>query len=453
MDYERYDSLVKDRHAAYRDDLAELCALPSVSAHGRMLPETAEWVAERLQRAGLHTELLRDGDSAPALWAEIGEGPRTLLFYNHYDVQPPEPIDLWQSDPFTLTERSGHLYARGVADNKGDLLSRIHALEAWRDAVGDLPLRVRFLVEGEEEVGSVNLSGIVARHGERWRADGCIWEGSGRDEDDVPAIYCGAKGMLYLELRVKTLDRDLHSMLGGMVPNAAWRLVNAIATMRDADGTPLIEGLLDDVRPLNAAEQAAVAKLRFDAERQRVSWGAPYLLRGLDGEEALVELLSRPTINVAGFESGYTGPGAKTVIPAEASAKIDIRLVPDMTAEATSDLVMAHLKRHGFDDIEVIRHGGLDPSRTPVDDPVVRASELTWAELDEPEARVFPNMPGTGPASVVADGLDVPLVMTGGVSWSGDRIHSPNENIRAADYPVAVRYWGRYMNRFARSDA
>jgi acetylornithine deacetylase/succinyl-diaminopimelate desuccinylase-like protein len=440
---------VDNEHGSYIADVASLCALPSVSAQNRAIDETADWVSERLRQAGFQTELLTVGGSPPTVWAETGEGERTLLFYNHYDVQPPEPLDLWESDPFVLTERGGNLYARGVADNKADLLSRIHAIEAYRATIGDLPCRVRFLVEGEEEVGSPHLGMLIGEYADRWRANGCIWEGSGRDEDDEPAIYCGVKGMLYLELSVRTLDRDLHSMLGGVVPNAAWRLMAALATMRAPDGTILIDGLTDAVRSFTPAERDAIARLRFDAKVQQESWGARHLLRGLDGQAALHELIGMPTVNIAGIESGYTGPGAKTIIPAEASAKVDIRLVPDMTATDTFKLVRDHLQRHGFDDVRVEQHSGQDPARTPVDHPLTRTAEETWNALGEDQVKIYPNMPGTGPAAVVSLGLRVPLVMAGGVSWPGDRIHSPNESIRTHDYAGAVRYWGDFIGRFA----
>jgi len=262
-------------------------------------------------------------------------------------------------------------------------------------------------------------------------------------------ISCGARGMLYVELRVKTLERDLHSMLGGIVPNAAWRLVEALHCLRDPDGRVLVEGMLERVRPFTESERAAVGRLEFNAEEQAESWGAPYLLRDLDGQEALEELLNRPTANIAGIWGSYTNPGAKTVVPAEATAKMDFRLVPDMTADEAYDLVTRHLKKHGFGDVQVERLSGQNPGRTPVDDPIVRTAEEVWRGLGVDDARVLPNMEGTGPISITIDQLGIPTVGAAGVSWSGDRIHSPNESIRKVDYLGVVRYWGHFIARYA----
>jgi len=449
MNLREFDAYVERHAAPFIADVAEFCALPSVAAERRHLPETADWTCQRLEKAGFRTQKFAVGDSPSAIWAEMGEGPRTLLFYNHYDVQPAEPLDLWESDPFVLTEREGCLYARGVADDKADLLSRLHAVEAWRATQGKLPLRVRWLIEGEEEVGSVHLAEIVARHGQLWKADGCVWEGSGRDEEERPLIYCGVRGMLYIELHVRTLERDLHSMLGGVVPNALWRLIGALSCLRGPEGRVAVEGMRERVRPFNEAEREALSRLPFDAEKRAASWGAPRLVRGLDGQEALEELLNQPTANIAGLWGGYSGPGAKTVIPATAHAKMDFRLVPDLTADEAFRLIAEHLRRHGFDDVEVVRLSGLDPARTPVDHPVVAMAAHAWEDLGAAQPARYPTMPATGPACIVINQLGVPTVMTGGVSWPGDRIHSPNENIREADYYTAVRYWGRYMARFA----
>jgi len=449
MNRHAYDARIERDFRSFLAEVAELCALPSVSAKDERLPETAAWVRARLERAGFRAQEFSVAGSPPAIWAEAGEGPRTLLFYNHYDVQPAEPLDLWESDPFTLTERDGRLYARGVADNKADLLSRIHAVETWRATQGPLPLRVRWLVEGEEEVGSIHLGELADRHGDRWKADGCAWEGSGHDDRDRPLIYCGAKGMVYLQLRVKTLDRDLHSMYGGIVPNAAWRLVQALATLRDADGRLTVDGLREHVRPFTDQERAAVAKLSFDARKEAATLGAPYLLRGLDRQAALEELLNAPTANIAGLWSGYTGPGSKTIVPAEAQAKMDFRLVPDLTAAGAHRLIVEHLRRRGFDDVEVTRLSGQDPARTPVDHPIVVAAAAAWRDLGAQEPAIYPTMAATGPIGVTITKLGVPTVMTGGVLRPDDRIHSPNENIRPGDYATALRYWGCYLERFA----
>ncbi len=457
MDRQTFDSAVNDEARAFDagnvgrfvGELAELCSLASVSTRRQKLPETADWVSARLESIGFRTEQLRAGGSPPAVWAEAGEGPKTLLFYNHYDVQPEEPLELWHSEPYTLTAREGKLFARGVSDNKGNLMARIHALETWQSTQGPLPVRVRFLVEGEEEIGSPHLRDIVSENAERLSADGCIWEGGGRDEADVPVLCCGAKGMLYIELRVRTLDHDLHSMYGGLAPNAAARLMNAIACLRDDGGRVLVDGMHELVRPLGSDETSELSRIPFSAEDMAEQWGASGVMRGLDGIEASEELFNGITANVAGIWSGYTGEGSKTIVPAEARAKMDFRLVPDLSAAEAERLVRAHLEKHGFGDIEIITLVAQDPGRTPVNHPLVQAARECWPELGEPDPRVYPNMAGTGPISLFTELLGLPAVDAGGVGWSGDRIHSPDESIRARDYFAAVRYWGRFLERFA----
>ncbi len=309
MNATAFDAHVDENLPQYIAEVAEMCALPSVSAEDKHLVETAGWVSERLRKAGFVTREISTGDGPPAVWAEAGDGDRTLLFYNHYDVQPVEPLSLWESDPFVLTERNGLLFARGVADNKADFLSRVQAMESWRASEGELPVRVRWLIEGEEEVGSPHLADLVDQHRELLAADGCLWEGSGRDEDDRPTIYCGVRGMLYVELRASALERDLHSMLGGMVQSGPWRLIEALRSIRDDDGRIGIGGMLERVRPFGAAEREAVARIDFNGERRAREWGAKRLLRGLDGEDALEELLNRPTANIAGIWGGLHGIG------------------------------------------------------------------------------------------------------------------------------------------------
>ena len=450
MDPHTFDRYAREHEDEWLEDLSSLCSLPSVSAQGRMQAETADWVSDRLQQVGFATEQISEGGSPPVVWAEGGSGSRTLLYYNHYDVQPPEPLELWESDPFVVTPRDGRLFARGIADNKGDLLARIHAIEAWKATQGELPLRIRFLAEGEEEIGSPHLEQILATHGHRWAADGCIWEGGGKDDDETPQIHCGAKGMLYVELHVRTLERDLHSAYGGMVPNAIGRLMEAIRCLRDEEGRVIVPGIREHVRPFTEAERAAVEAIPCEAGKMKARFGASRLVNDVDGAAAMEQLINGPTANVAGMWGGYVGKGAKTIVPAEATAKMDFRLVPDLTVEIADRLVREHLKRSGFEDVEVRFLSGQNPGRTPVDAPIVNVAREVWSDLGEPAPHVHPNMAGTGPISLFTKGLELPTIMACGVSWPGDRIHSPNESIRRADYLNTVRFWGRFIDRFSR---
>ena len=232
--FAEFDAYVRAREREYIDELKVLIRQPTVSAQGIGIPETARIVLDRTkERGGIAAEALTVVGGPPTIVGETGGGERTLLIYNHYDVQPPDPLDEWSTPPFEPTERDGFLFGRGVSDNKGNLLARLQAIEAYRATVGDLPVRIRVLYEGEEESGSAHLAAFVARYGERLRADGCIWEAGYKDAAGRPTISCGLKGIAYVELRVRAANKDAHSSLATIVPNAAWRLVWALATLKN----------------------------------------------------------------------------------------------------------------------------------------------------------------------------------------------------------------------------
>ncbi len=279
-------------------------------------------------------------DGHPVVYAEIGDGESTLLSYGHYDVQPPEPLELWESDPFEPTVRDGGLFARGVADDKGDVLARIQALRLYQEEHGPLPFKLKFLIEGEEEIGSPNLAPFVRENADLLSADACLWEGSMKDEAGRPMIFCGTKGMAYVELRARGASHDLHSMYGGIAPNPAWRLVQALRTIKDENGEITLDGL--DALADDPSEKDLEAIDKHPLRRRR-----PQGLLGrrgpstadLTGEEALREMLLRPTANIAGIQSGYTGPGSKTIVPSEAFVKMDFRLVSGQSPGPVLELI------------------------------------------------------------------------------------------------------------------
>jgi acetylornithine deacetylase/succinyl-diaminopimelate desuccinylase-like protein len=232
-------------------ELQELVRLPSVSAQGRAIQETAHYLADRLAALGFQVKLVpKPGEGNPVVWAyQEGRSPKTILFYNHYDVQPPEPLEEWSSPPFEPVVRAGCLYGRGASDNKGNILARMFALRAWREVRGYLPCSVKFCIEGDEEIGSPNMERWVEENRELLRADACIWEGGGVTWDGRPYVTLGVKGLLYVELEVSSLARDAHSSWGTVLPNAAWRLVWALASIKDAQERILIPGFYQHVRP------------------------------------------------------------------------------------------------------------------------------------------------------------------------------------------------------------
>ena len=388
-------------------------------------------------------------DAPPVVLAELGASQPTLLLYNHYDVQPPEPLELWDSPPYAGDVRDGKFYARGVADDRADLLSRVLAIRAYLTTIGELPLRVRWLIEGEEEVGSPHLPPIVDEHAGELQADWCAWESSGRGTIDVPHIICGLKGLLYVELHATGPNHDAHSGNGSILPNPAWRLVTALSTLRDERGNFVMDGLDDIADKPTEADMKAAEAMPFDEQRELALYGLKGWQRGLKGREALYSAMFEPTANIAGFTSGYGGPGSKTIVPSKAVVKMDFRLVPRQTPEAMLGLLRAHLDARGFDDIEIVDLGGLYPAKTPVDSPLVQVSADVWRDLGEKEVIIAPMTGGSGPMSLITSGLGVPVVMTGGVGYAESRAHSPNESIRLADFKSAIRYWGRFFAKLA----
>src|SRR5947207_9615331 len=250
------------------------------------MPETARIIVDRTKkRGGIAAEALTVDGGPPTIVGETGRGERTLLIYIHYDVQPPDPLDEWATPPFEPTERDGFLFGRGVSDNKGNLLARLQAIEAYRATIGELPLRIRVLYEGEEESGSAHLAAFVARYGDRLRADGCIWEAGYKDAAGRPTVSCGLKGIAYVELRVRGAAKDAHSSLGTIVPNAAWRLVWALATLKNDRDEITIDGFMDKVRPPTPADLQALDRVPFDEDAMLRIHGITRFVRGLSGVE------------------------------------------------------------------------------------------------------------------------------------------------------------------------
>jgi acetylornithine deacetylase/succinyl-diaminopimelate desuccinylase-like protein len=432
-------------------ELEEFLRMPSISARGGengSFRDCAGWVAEKLQDAGAEASIM-ETEGHPVVYAEVGEGPKTLLSYGHYDVQPPEPLELWETDPFEPTVRDGGLYARGVADDKADVLARIQALRLYIEEHGAPPFKLKFLIEGEEEVGSPNLAPFVRSNSELLSADACLWEGSMKDEAGRPMIFCGTKGMAYVELRARGASHDLHSMYGGIAPNPAWRLIQALRTIKDENGEVTLDGLDTLAEEPSEKDLDAIGRIPFDDAALRGSWGVEALDRGLSGQDALREMLLRPTANIAGIHSGYTGPGSKTIVPSEAFVKMDFRLVAGQSPGPVLELIRSHLRKRGFEDVEVVDLHGVEPAKTPVDSPVVGTAVQTWRDLGREEAIVYPTIGGSGPTSLMVAELGIPTIMTGSVANVESRLHSPNEWVRLDDYFETIRYFARFFERFA----
>jgi acetylornithine deacetylase/succinyl-diaminopimelate desuccinylase-like protein len=447
--FAEFDSYVRAREREYIDELKVLIRQPTVSAQGVGIPETARIVLDRAKnRGGVAAEALTVDGGPPTIVGETGRGERTLLVYNHYDVQPPDPLDEWATPPFEPTERDGYLFGRGVSDNKGNLLARLQAIEAYRATIGDLPLRIRVLYEGEEESGSAHLAAFVTRYGDRLRADGCIWEAGYKDAAGRPTISCGVKGIAYVELRARGASKDAHSSLATIVPNAAWRLVWALATLKNPSDEITIDGFMDAVRAPTAADRQLLERLPFDERGMLRIHGIKRFVRGLEGYELKKKHFFEPTCTICGILSGYTGAGSKTVLPAVASAKIDFRLVPDLTPEKVTDLLRAHLDRRGFEDVEVVPGHGEPPSRWPTDSVTALAAVEACRDTYGTEPVVYPLLAGSGPMAQVCDTLGIPVAGFGSGNAASAN-HAPNENIAIVDYIDHIRAFGRFLSTFA----
>ena len=432
------------------EELLRLCRQPSVSAQRLGVEECARLLRDLMEGAGLEARVLPSPvEGHPVVYAQRrGRSERTLLFYNHYDVQPPDPLEEWQTPPFEPTVRDGAVYGRGVSDDKGHLASRLAAVRAFLATEGELPCTVKFIVEGAEEIGSPGLPEFVAEHRELLRADACLWEGGGVNWRGQPQVYLGCKGIQYVELVCRVANRDSHSSYGTVVPNPAWRLAWALSTLKDRDERVLIPGFYDAVRPPTEAELAALEALPHEDEELRRSLGLRGFVLGLRGREWLRRHIFEPTCSICGIGGGYQGPGTKTIIPAEARAKVDFRLVPDQDPEDVVAKLRAHLEAQGFGDIEVIVEHGEPPARTPIDHPWVRLVRETAREVYGQEAVVLPSTAGTGPMHVFAGApLHLP-VASAGVDYPDNRMHAPNENVRLDYFLQGTLHVAAIMARF-----
>ena len=444
---DRYLDANRDR---FVDELRDLCTIPSETNADAALEDAARWCAQRLRAAQCDTRELRiDGEPALVV-GETGAGKRTLICVQHYDVQPAVPLELWKSGPYEAAIRDGALYARGADDNKGHLLLRIQAAEAYRAVHGELPIRVRFLIEGEEEDGSTHLAELLAKDPTLTDGDGALKEGGGIDAAGRPALLLGGKGIFYVELHVRSMSRDAHSGGATHLPNAAWRLVRALATLVGPKGRILIDGFYDDVRKPTAAELDHVRRLPFEADVIKKIYAIEAFAWGHSDTEARVASVYEPTCNIAGIRSGFTGVGTKTVIPSEAMVKIDFRLVPDQDPQKIKALVRAHLDRHGFTDVELIAKEGTRPYRGPMDDPLVRAAQAAAEETFGKPALLIPSSGGTSPMWQVCGKRSLANV-TLGMGHPNAGAHAPNEHILLENYWKALRatvaLYGRYATQ------
>ncbi|MBS1813984.1 MAG: dipeptidase [Acidobacteria bacterium] len=446
-----------ENHERFLEELKALLRIPSVSTlpeHKDDVRKAAEFVAAELKRIGMENVRLIETGGHPLVYADHlhAAGKPTVLTYGHYDVQPPDPLDEWVSPPFEPAERNGNLYARGAVDDKGQLWMQVKALESLLAAHGGkLPINVRFIAEGEEEVGGEGIAEFVAKHPEELKADVALVCDTEMFAPGLPTLCVGLRGMIYTEIEVKGARTDLHSgMYGGAAPNPFFALAQIIAQLKDAEGRILIPHFLDELQKPTADELKAWKALPFDEEHYRETEVGSTELTGEPGYSVLERTWARPTVEVHGMPGGFTGAGAKTVIPAKALAKVSMRLVPDMTPQKSferfKDYVLSLAPKSVTVEVRLIHSG--DAIVVSTDNPYVKAATDAMHEVFHKDT-VF--VRGGGSIPIVGDfvrHLKVPTILMG-FGLPDDNLHAPNEKFNLANFRDGIQSIIRFVQNVA----
>jgi len=445
-------SFIDSNRERYLAELKELLAIPSVSSQSERKPDmrrAAEWLRSHMARIGLRNVQILETEGHPVVYADwLGaSGKPTILLYGHYDVQPEDPVEKWETPPFQATIRGENLYARGAADDKGQIFIHLKAIEAYLKDGGALPLNIKIIFEGEEEIGSEHLGPFVASHKELLKADVILISDSGMFAKGVPSVTYALRGLAYMEVEVTGPSGDLHSgSFGGSIHNPIQALSEMIASLHDRNGRITVKGMYDDVRPLTKAERAAFKRLPWNDRKYAKSLGLKQLY-GEKGFTTLERLWARPTLECNGIWGGYTGEGAKTVLPAKAFAKISMRLVPDQSSAKIAKAFEKHLQSIAPKSVTVkVRylHGG-EPAITPVDSPGVQAA-VAALEKGFGKKPLYQREGGSIP--IVVDfkkslGIDSVLL---GFGLPDENAHAPNEFINLDNFFGGIKTAAHYYN-------
>jgi acetylornithine deacetylase/succinyl-diaminopimelate desuccinylase-like protein len=452
------DSYVQENEIRFLEELKDLLRIPSISTspeHNEATHRAASFVADHLAAAGLeHVELI-ETERHPLVYADWlhAPGKPTVLCYGHFDVQPPDPLELWESPPFEPTERNGNLYARGSADDKGQMFSHIKAIEAIKAIYGKAPVNIKFLIEGEEEVGGISVAEYVAKNPAKLKADVALVSDTEMYEAGLPTLNIGLRGLVYLEIEARGPMRDLHSGLyGGAAPNAVFGLIELLAKGKDANGHIQIPGIYDDVEPPSAAEKESWKHLPFDEAEYLKSEVGSTALTGELGYSVFERTWARPTFEVHGIAGGFTGTGAKTVIPAKAVAKVSIRLVPRQdpakVLKAVEEWVKANTPRGIQCEVRVLSSGpGL---MVNTDHPAIRVAAKAFSDIFGKET-VFTRSGGSIPiVGDFATHLGIPTILMG-FGLPDDGLHSPNEKYCIRNYYDGIRTIAHFFEEYGKA--
>lgn len=435
---EKVFSHIENNEQAFISRLMDYLKMPSISAHGVGIQEVADYLVTYLKDLGLEARAMPT-KGWPVVMGKYIKDPKalTVLLYGHYDVQPPDPLELWDSPPFEPEIRNGRIYARGVGDNKGQHFAQLMALESLLKTTGELPCNVIVMLEGEEEIGSPHLADFIREHKEELKADLVITSDGPVHESGQATLMFGVRGVASFELRARGANRDLHSgNWGGVAPNPLWTLVHLLSSMKNDAGEITIEGFYDDVLPATPLEKEALAKLPLDLEKVKQDLG----LSNLDAptERAFYDRLSLfPTLTINGLHGGYGGEGSKTVLPHEAFVKCDIRLVEAQNVEDIFAKVEAHVKKHS-PAVAFIRQGAMEPSKTalehPFTEPLTQAIQLAQNE----EVLMVPAMGGSLPDYVFTKILGIPAFVVPYAN-ADEANHAPNENMEVDRFIKGIK--------------
>jgi acetylornithine deacetylase/succinyl-diaminopimelate desuccinylase-like protein len=447
MLFARFDRYVERHARRFTERLQALCRMPSVAARGTGMRAMAEAVEGLMQRSGAGTRVFKIGSGFPVLFGECGAGSHCFLVYGHYDVAPVGQLTSWSAGPFAAEVKDGKLYARGSANSKGDLVARLAAVEAYQKTFGKLPVCLRFIVEGEAGIGSPSLYRFAAGNADLLAAEGCIWEEGNKDTQERFVISLGFKGITFVELRVHGARTDLHSKWGAIVPNPAWRLVQALSTITSPKGVITIDGFSSRVAPIEAEDAVALKEIEIDEAGLKREFRINHWVRGMRGSSLVKEHIFGPTCTICGIQTGHTDAGPKTVLPSYAMARLDFRLVPDLTPEGVVRLLREHLDVRGFKEVEVIELGSAPVIKSSPQSAVARAAIEAAPEVYGGPPVVYPLNPASGPVGAICGTTRPPMpVVSFGTSYAGSNPHGPDEHIRLEDFLQSVKFFGRVIH-------
>ena len=424
------------------DELFVLLRQPSISARWEGVVECSQLLTGMMEKIGIKPRILPMGGERkpPLIYGEIlnPEAKRTLLIYGHFDVQPPEPLEAWNSPPFQPTIRDGRIYGRGSADNKGQFFAHFKAIESVLKVNGKLPINVKFLLDPEEEVGSPSLNQFCRENKSLFAADMALNSDGPMDTSGRPRLSFGNRGVLYVEVKARGANQDLHSgNFGGPVPNPAWRVVGFLSSLRKPDGTVAIEGFYDNIVPPTPKEREMMAQMPFDEKKFMEKYGLKKFAPP-DNLSFMEKLMFRPTLNIAGFTSGYGGPGSKTVLPSLATLKMDMRLVVNQDPEDIYQKFVKHIKKHGFEDLDVTMVHYYYPSRTSVDHPMAPKFVEAIRQGFQKEPVLIPAGGGSFPGAAIRNILSIPILSVP-YGNADENNHAPNENFAIDCFKNGIR--------------